>query len=140
MIPTIHNYQNQLDDGFEYKVPTKLYDGRATKKTKIVDQQSLKKDDDSFLYYSIKENRMNALLGDDHTLDESLPSSGGSTITSLDRKTRISFEVHHSLILGDGLLRSDCCDDDIKGDRDISEDSILSLLESLNMPCEGNDY
>eukprot|EP00984_Skeletonema_dohrnii_P004095 scaffold1418_cov92-Skeletonema_dohrnii-CCMP3373.AAC.8 len=61
-------------------------------------RQSVRKHQDPFLFYSDQETRMNELLlNDDNENDE------GVIRESIARKTRISFELHPSLLLEDLL-------------------------------------
>ncbi|KAK1738820.1 hypothetical protein QTG54_010136 [Skeletonema marinoi] len=72
-------------------IPTKTYDGGA-KATN--DSVPILKHQDPFLYYSHQETRMDELLLNDDNVD------GEQVIRVSDvRKTRISFEVHPSLVI-----------------------------------------
>eukprot|EP00984_Skeletonema_dohrnii_P032469 scaffold26706_cov78-Skeletonema_dohrnii-CCMP3373.AAC.1 len=82
-------------------IPTKTYDGgaKATNDSEPSAKKSrqpvpILKHQDPFLYYSHQETRMNELLLNDDNVD------GEQVIRVSDmRKTRISFEVHPSLVI-----------------------------------------
>ncbi len=123
--------EQSTHDVCEMTVPTKQYDARSTKKTfKINSSVAFIKSDDPFLYYSINENRMKTLLGNDAEDEDESPRTESSESSkpnnessfSVERKTRISFEVHHSLILGDEMFA---------GDESVGTTSVLDHLFAL---------
>ena len=89
-------------------VPTKKYDGGSSSTRKTALRQS-EKNSDPFAYYSNRENKMNSLLhcharspgAQDETRNNSSFDSEELQYHALQgtRKTRLSFELHPSLIL-----------------------------------------
>ena len=86
-------------------VPTKTYDGGTVSDSEPAPKKSRKpvrKQDDPFLYYSNQETRMNAmLLRNDDNGDEAAAVINDQNVV---RMTRISFELHPSLVLEDLFL------------------------------------
>ena len=89
------------------------------------------KRDDPFLYYSNDEIRMKTLMLE----GVSEAGQGGGKESRRERKTRISFELHHSLIMDDELEEIPC--DDISNDIDYNfggnstqADLLRELLQS----------
>ena len=87
-------------------VATKTHDGGSTSKplndsepsAKRPRRRAVRKHEDPFMYYSDQETRMNELhLNGDNENDEQVARE------SDERKTRISFELHPSLLLEDLL-------------------------------------
>ena len=87
-------------------VPTKMHDGgtplrRANTKQKVSkggadSEPQDPKRDDPFMFYSNEANRLSTLLLRHE-------GNGGELIRPIERKTRISFEVHPDLLLSDML-------------------------------------
>eukprot|EP00984_Skeletonema_dohrnii_P027612 scaffold17230_cov80-Skeletonema_dohrnii-CCMP3373.AAC.1 len=106
---------------YSITVATKKHDGGSTSKPLNDSEPSAKrprrpvrKHEDPFMYYSHQETRMNALLLSSGENDEQVARE------SQVRKTRISFELHPSLLLED-LLPVDVPElllgvDDTRGD------------------------
>jgi len=100
-------------------VPTKVYDGGSTevKRGTTLERSSStveKKHFDAFSYYSNQTCRMDVLLGDsclrfsrssEHTTPpfgaESQEATAQDHSTAVSRRTRISFELHPSLLITD---------------------------------------
>jgi len=96
--------------------------------------------EDPFLYYSNDQVRMKELLlqdvEDDSSDDESPPTSVSNqeqSTTSCVRKTRITFELHPSLLLED-LMN----DDELLGD-DTDFDDVLDALLLAKQDSDGED-
>ncbi|KAL7462506.1 hypothetical protein ACHAXS_002889 [Conticribra weissflogii] len=124
MTPNINNNDKSEHELFRFSVPTKQYDGRPAKKIEISEAESTKKGDDYFLYYSFERNRIKALIGDDADI-HILSSNNIMRTGTIERSTRISFEVHPSLIYDERLTR----DAGIGMDSE-STDYVLELLDS----------
>mmetsp|Transcript_15708 Transcript_15708/g.22340 ORF Transcript_15708/g.22340 Transcript_15708/m.22340 type:complete len:127 (-) Transcript_15708:115-495(-) len=95
-------------------VATKTHDGGATAAKRP--RNSARKQDDPFMYYSNQETRMSALL----LSNDSGDNEEQVALEFHERKTRISFELHPSLLLEDLLPDNDQGlpqdEDDIRGD------------------------
>mmetsp|Transcript_27872 Transcript_27872/g.58549 ORF Transcript_27872/g.58549 Transcript_27872/m.58549 type:complete len:153 (+) Transcript_27872:139-597(+) len=132
------NTIEQSTEGYhELTVPTKLCDARPMAQTIMINSSvSVKKSDDSFLYYSIEENRKKAILGhNDEDEDKTLGTSVGNNASasfSVQRKTRISFEVHHSLLYGEEILAGD--EDTGTANNDL--DDLFALLYDLKASAD----
>mmetsp|Transcript_12310 Transcript_12310/g.18886 ORF Transcript_12310/g.18886 Transcript_12310/m.18886 type:complete len:126 (-) Transcript_12310:9-386(-) len=104
-------------------IATKTHDGGATATKRP--RNPVHKHEDPFMYYSHQETRMSALLlsnGNDE-------NDGQVARESHERKTRISFELHPSLLLedllpvnGPGLPL---------GNDDTREDSVIENLQRI---------
>mmetsp|Transcript_22780 Transcript_22780/g.45483 ORF Transcript_22780/g.45483 Transcript_22780/m.45483 type:complete len:127 (+) Transcript_22780:114-494(+) len=111
MTQNVHknNANNSEQELCRFLVPTKQYDDRPTKRIKTTEAERTKKSYDAFLYYSLKENRMNALLGDDTDIlklsSNSLMSTDTVSTGTVERSSRISFEVHPSLMFDERLTQ-----------------------------------
>ena len=98
---------------------------------------------DPFLYYSNDKIRMRELRLEDMENDSSVDASSSSSLPTQDqspptceRKTRISFELHPSLLLED-LMREIFDEDDDSFDFDDIIDA--SLLATEEDSCATND-
>ncbi len=104
-------------------IATKTHDGGA--KAAKRPRHPVRKHEDPFMYYSHQETRMSALL----LSNDNDETDGQVARESHERKTRISFELHPSLLLedllpvnGPGLpLRND----------DTREDSVIENLQRI---------
>ena len=94
-------------------VPTKTHDGGAkaastSEPASKRPRTPVRKHDDPFLYYSHQETRMNVLLFHDENENEnendSVPNESTMNREPVIRKTRISFELHPTLLLEDLFL------------------------------------
>lgn len=93
------------------QVPTKTYDGGRKGSMKSVNI----KQEDPFMWYSDRETRMNAML----FKDSDVPATATNSNKKVVRKTRISFEIHPSLLFDDIIFGSDLEDQDDDGYFDI---------------------
>jgi len=94
------------------QVPTKTHDGGRKGSMKPVNN----KQDDPFMYYSNQETRMNAMLLKDSDVPAATATNNNKKVV---RKTRISFEIHPSLLFDDIIFGSDLEDQDDDGYFDI---------------------
>mmetsp|Transcript_3534 Transcript_3534/g.7809 ORF Transcript_3534/g.7809 Transcript_3534/m.7809 type:complete len:116 (+) Transcript_3534:54-401(+) len=88
---------------------TKTFDGGSSSKAKRKFLRSSDEHFDAFSYYSNEEIRMNSLLGDHEdslpipnnveTETHSITPRTDQDESPLDRKTRISFELHPTLVM-----------------------------------------
>lgn len=103
------------------QVPTKTYDGGSSVKEHeaVARKGSMKsvynKQEDPFMWYSNQETRMNAML----FKDSDVPATATNSNKKVVRKTRISFEIHPSLLFDDIIFGSDLEDQDDDGYFDI---------------------
>ena len=103
------------------QVPTKTYDGGVTEHEAAARKGSMKlnKQEDPFMYYSNQERRMNAMLHKDNDV----PATATNNNEKVVRKTRLSFEIHPSLLFDDIIFGSDLEDQD--------DDGYLDFIEAL---------
>ena len=94
------------------QVPTKTHDGGRKGSMKPVNN----KQDDPFMYYSNQETRMNAMLFKNNDVPAATATNNNKKVV---RKTRISFEIHPSLLFDDIIFGSDLEDQDDDGYFDI---------------------
>jgi hypothetical protein len=90
-------------------VPTKTHDGgaKAASTSEPVSKRPrtpVRKHDDPFMYYSHQETRMHALFFHDENENDSVPNESAMISEPVVRKTRISFELHPTLLLEDLFL------------------------------------
>ena len=110
-------------------LPTKTYDGGYVREHEAVARKgSMKsvnnKHEDPFMWYSNQETRMNAMLFKDSDVPAATATNNNKKVV---RKTRLSFEIHPSLLFDD-ILGSDLED---------QEDGYLtSFKRYLTMPRE----
>ena len=98
------------------QVPTKTYDGGCVREHEAVARKGLtkpvcNKQEDPFMWYSNQEIRMNAML----FKDSDVPATATNNNEKNVRKTRISFEIHPSLLFDDIIFGSDLEDQDGDG-------------------------
>mgnify|MGYP007121431910 CR=1 FL=1 len=95
------------------QVPTKTYDGGKGSMKSVNN-----KEEDPFMWYSNQETLMNAML----VKDSNVPAATATATNNnkkVVRKTRISFEIHPSLLFDDITFGSDLEDQDDDGYFDI---------------------
>ena len=92
---------------------------RSTKSTIRTAAKRVTKEEDPFLYFSDQERRMTYLLTGRHHNNSDVMNS--SRDAAVERKTRLSFEVHPSEMLIEELL----------SDFDEDDDSNVSLINGL---------
>ncbi len=108
-------------------VATKTRDGGAKAAKRL--KNSVSKQEDAFLYYSDQETRMSALL----LSNGSSKNDEQIAFESHERKTRISFELHPSLLLED-LLQDNCHESPLEEDTRVDAVTLLShFLESYKL-------
>ncbi len=78
-------------------IATKKHDGGATPPIERPRGELVRKHEDAFMFYSHQETKMNSLLlNDEEESDERVAGESDA------RKTKISFELHPSLLLETG--------------------------------------
>eukprot|EP00584_Thalassiosira_punctigera_P009209 CAMPEP_0172534186 /NCGR_PEP_ID=MMETSP1067-20121228/6642_1 /TAXON_ID=265564 ORGANISM="Thalassiosira punctigera, Strain Tpunct2005C2" /NCGR_SAMPLE_ID=MMETSP1067 /ASSEMBLY_ACC=CAM_ASM_000444 /LENGTH=146 /DNA_ID=CAMNT_0013318949 /DNA_START=113 /DNA_END=553 /DNA_ORIENTATION=+ len=97
--------------------------------------QEGKKYDDAFLYYSNDDVRIKTLKMIEVSEMESRQAARGGQ----ERKTRISFELHDSLILED-LLKGVCDGDPMDIDHELSADGVMLEEISGHGESDGIEY
>ena len=80
------------------QVPT-FQDNRATVSTSSNSCLSMR--DDPFLYLSDPQRRLAHITGNERAHQDKANHQQHNIASTIKRKTRISFEVHHSILLGD---------------------------------------
>ena len=115
------------------QVPTKTYDGGVTEHEAAARKGSMKsvnkKQEDPFLWYSNQERRMNAML---HK-DSDVPATATNNNEKVVRKTRLSFEIHPSLLFDDMILDSDLEYQDDDGYFDLLEAYLTMMPRKLTI-------
>ena len=109
---TVHSSNSKMAPAVTVvQVPTKTYDGGVTEHEAAARKGSMKpvynKQEDPFMWYSNQETRMNAMLFKDSDVQATANSN-----KKVVRKTRISFEIHPSLLFDDIIFGSDLEDQD----------------------------
>ena len=109
-------YSNKAPAVVVVQVPTKTYDGGYVREHEAVARKgSMKsvnnKQEDPFMWYSNQETRMNAML----FKNNDVPATATNNNKKVVRKTRISFEIHPSLLFDDIIFGSDLEDQDDDG-------------------------
>ena len=99
------------------QVPTKTHDGGKGSMKSVNN-----KEEDPFMWYSNQETRMNAML----LKDSDIPATATATNNNkkVVRKTRISFEIHPSLLFDDITFGSDLEDQD-------DDDGYFDFIQAL---------
>ena len=110
-------YSNKAPAVVVVQVPTKTYDGGYVREHEAVARKgSMKsvnnKQEDPFMWYSNQETRMNAMLFKDSDVPAATATNNNKKVV---RKTRISFEIHPSLLFDDIIFGSDLEDQDDDG-------------------------
>ena len=101
---TVHCSKKMAPDAvIVVQVPTKTYDGGKESMKSVNNKQ-----EDPFMWYSNQETRMNAML----FKNNDVPATATNSNKKVVRKTRISFEIHPSLLFDDIIFGSDLEDQD----------------------------
>ena len=108
---SINNVLADLEPGTIVHIP--LAQPKVSRKKKGTPSKSCTEDasslrlQDPFLYFSNNKQKMSYLIDEDGDVDQDTAS-----LEVTERKTRISFEVHHSVIFDEILLAMDGLDED----------------------------
>ena len=119
-----------------FSVPTKKDNTDSSKKIKITSLDHVKKGDDAFLYYSIKQQRKKALQGNTSSETKAVgsssssfslePSSSNAITITIERKTRISFESYPEFDLDEAF-----CEGDDRGLGESGDDLVEEIFDLL---------